>query len=277
VPLVRSLPESDIYLLVRTWFGDETAWRQLQAVIDEGSDEGFSANVEYVDDRTWDGFSVTALEAVHPNRESGWDVMYVADQRAVTEPAHPLLVVRVGSTVDAPFRCRADLLYEIDANLSLANLDWDDFASDMDESGVYGGVEDPSTLPAAPENAAVAAYRRGSDRLLTISLPSVPESFWFRITNELEETGLHSIGETGLKDVTAIADRIVSRDREQPPRMTIEDDAVITLKEREWAFIIERMRRLETRTFRDAHDDGRPDGPTARRIVDLLTRYVPGA
>src|SRR5690348_3559069 len=116
-----SLPESDIYLLVRTYFGDDVGWEALKAVIDEGSEEGFFATVHYVDDHQFDGFTSEALDDAHPHRDSGWDVMYVADEQAITHPAHPLLLVRVGSSEDLPFRCRANALYEVDANLHLAN------------------------------------------------------------------------------------------------------------------------------------------------------------
>ena len=136
-----NLPDSEIYLVVRTYFGDDAGWDALRAVIGEGSEEGFFANVEYVDDPQFDGLSVQALEQAHPHRADEWDVMYVADERAIVEPVHPLLVVRVGNHDEQPFRCRADLVYEVDANLSLANLDWSDFRDQIDDSGVYGGID----------------------------------------------------------------------------------------------------------------------------------------
>ena len=88
-------------------FGDDAGWDALRAEIAEGSEEGFFANVEYVDDRRFEGLSAEALEAAQPHRDDGWDVMYVADERAIKEPVHPLLLVRVGSSEDCPFRCRA--------------------------------------------------------------------------------------------------------------------------------------------------------------------------
>jgi hypothetical protein len=134
-----------------------------------------------VDDRQFEGFSVDALEAVHPHRADAWDVMYVADERAINEAVHPLVVVRVGSREDLPFRCRVDELYGVDANLSLANLDWDDFRDEVDESGVYGGVEVlTGPQPERPTDPAVAAYNSASDAPITISVPAVPANLWLR-------------------------------------------------------------------------------------------------
>jgi hypothetical protein len=264
-----SLPESEIYLLVRIYFGDDAAWDALREEIEGGSEEGFFANVEYVDDRQFEGSSVKALEAVHPHRADGWDVMYVADERAIKEPAHPLLLVRVGSSEDLPFRCRADLLYEVDANLSLANLDWDDFRDQVDESGVYGGVEVVTgPQPERFTDPAVAAYHSASDEPITISVPATPANLWFEIFEDLCEAPRNAVG-VGYKEVIAISEEIVARvenlTKERP-----EDDAVVTLPANEWAFIRERAKRLQS-IHGDDYDEGRRRGIVAGQIIELIS------
>jgi ligand-binding SRPBCC domain-containing protein len=113
---------------------------------------------------------------VHPRRADGWDVMYVADERAVRESGHPVLVVRVGNDEDVPFRCRAHALYEVDANVSLANLDWDDFRGQIDESGVYGvEVVVASEVPQTTDPT-LHAYESASNEQVTISVP--PHAVW---------------------------------------------------------------------------------------------------
>lgn len=269
-----SLPESDIYLLVRTYFGDDAGWDALTAVIGEGSEEGFFANVEYVDDRQFEGFSVEELQAAHPHREDGWDVMYVADERTIKEPVHPLLLVRVGSSEELPFRCRADLLYEIDANLSLANLDWDDFRDQVDESGVYGGVApaQPPTDPAT--NPLVAAYHSASpEESITIN---VPPDIWWEICEDLFEAPMDEPS-IGYKEVQAIAKRIWNEIMDGDvvvPRMQPEDDVVVTLSTKDWAFIRERARQPMS-WARNEDDEGRRQRRIIHdKIADLLTRHI---
>jgi hypothetical protein len=271
---MSSLPESEIYLLVRTYFGDDAGWNALTAVIAEGSEEGYFATVEYVDDRRFEGFSVEALEAAHPHRADGWDVMYVADERAIKEPAHPLLLVRVGSREELPFRCRADLLYEVDANLSLANLDWDDFRDQVDESGVYGGVAiaGPPTDPAT--NPLVAAYQSGSDDLITIS---VPPELWWEMHEDLFEAPMDAEG-IGYKEVIAIAKRIYDKIDEGDavvPRMRPEDDVVVTFQAKDWAFIRERARRRMSRVRIEDDNGRRQRGIVRGQIVELVARHIP--
>jgi hypothetical protein len=269
-----SLPKSDIYLLVRTYFGDDAGWDALKALIDEGSEEGFFANAQYVDDRQFDGFSSKALEDAHPHRDSGWDVMYVADEQAITHPAHPLLLVRVGSTEELPFRCRADALYEVDANLSLANLDWDDFRGQVDASGVYGGVEvaPPPTDPAT--NPLVAAYRSASDELITIN---VPPDIWWEMHEDLFEAPIEAHG-IGYKEVSAIAKRIYNEIMEGDavvPRMQPDDDVVVTLPAKGWAFIRERARQPMSWVRIEDDDERRQRGIVHDQIAELITRHIP--
>jgi hypothetical protein len=265
-----SLPDSEIYLLVRTYFGDDASWDALRGEIEEGSEEGFFANVEYVDDRQFEGFSVEALEAAHPHRADGWDVMYVADERGIREPAHPLLLVRVGSAEDLPFRCRADLLYEVDANLSLANLDWEDFRDQVGASGVYGGDEIAEAPAERPTNPVVAAYRSASADPITIRVPGVPSNLWADIFNDLWEAPLDE-PEVGYKEVQAISRQNVERD--QPTKEQPEDDAVITLPANEWVFIRERARRLQS-MYAIGYTDGRRR-EAAGQIIELISRHIP--
>lgn len=270
---MSSLPESDIYLLVRTYFGDDAGWDALRAVIDEGSEEGFFANVQYVDDRQFDGLSFEALEAAHPHRDSGWDVMYVADEEAITHPVHPLLLMRVGNAEEMPFRCRADVLHEIDANLSLANLDWDDFRNQVDASGVYGGVEvaQPPTDPAT--NPLVAAHRTASNELLTINMPP---AIWWEMQEDLFEAPIDAHG-VGYKQVTATAERIYKELMEGDavvPRMRPEDDVVVTLPANDWAFLRERARQPMS-SVRNEDEQGRRERRAVHdQIAELITRHT---
>jgi hypothetical protein len=270
---VPNLPESEIYLLVRTYFGDDVGWEALKAEIAEGSEEGFFANVQYVDDRQLDGFSPEALVDAHPHRADGWDVMYVADERAITNPAHPLLLVRVGSTEDLPFRCRADLLYEVDANLSLANLDWDDFRGQVDESGVYGGIAPAQPRVGPATNPAVAAHSSASEVPVTIPMPP---DIWWEMQEDLFEAPMDAPA-IGYKEVAAIAKRIYDELMEGDavlPRMELDDEVVVTLPTKDWAFIRERAKQpLSGARIEDE------EGRRQRRIVhdqigELIERHL---
>ena len=267
-----TLPNSDIYLLVRTWFGDDAGWDDLCTVVTEETDEGFVAAPQIVDDPTFNGFTPEQLEAAHPHRDDGWDVLYIADELAISQPEHPILLLRVGNATDQPFRCRGDRLYEVDANLSLANLDWDDFRDQVDASGVYGGLTDASqnTHQAAPAFVSeVAAHAAGSAAPVTIA---VPAQVWSAMVTDLHAAEFE-VGDANHKQIRAIAEDIYESIEHGTvaPRMRPDDDVIVSFPTRDWTFILERARRLGPRYGQFA--DGGSFAPTST-VIDLLSQHL---
>jgi hypothetical protein len=143
-------------LLVRTDFTDDAAWDQLrdEATREYGPDE-FCANVEPVSDPQWAGAAWEAVKAAAPvDDESGPCVLFIADSITFASPAHPVLVVDLDDKFlsvaefpeiadRTPFRCIPSALWGVENNLSIANLDWEDFAGNLDDGGVYRGLELP--------------------------------------------------------------------------------------------------------------------------------------
>ena len=83
-----------------------------------------------------------------PDDPEGPFVSFIADQRALTSDGWPILAVWVFAAEDefddsdyAPFRVAASELGPVEANLNLANMDWDDFALAVEDDGVFRGFE----------------------------------------------------------------------------------------------------------------------------------------
>lgn len=138
-----ALPSSEAPLLVRTSFGDDAAWASLVARVGAPSQDGFLANVEVVDDQGYRDLPAERLRSLLPHGEYV-TFFFVADDAALTDPECPLLLVPVPQAqspfLDEPpreqFRVAVESLWAVENNLSLANLDWADFA-DHTEHGVY--------------------------------------------------------------------------------------------------------------------------------------------
>ncbi len=150
-------------LLVRTDFTDDDAWNQVrdEATREYGPD-GFRAYIEPVSDPEWDGASWEAVKAAAPAGDEGPSVLFIADSTTLASPEHPVLVVdlqdKILSTAEfpeiagrTPFRCVPPALWDVENNLSIANLDWEDYA-DRCEGGLYRGFELPPG-PTAEEKA----------------------------------------------------------------------------------------------------------------------------
>jgi hypothetical protein len=63
----------------------------------------------------------------------------VVDQKTLEDIEHPILVVDLRNERGRTFRLVPAQIYDIDANLSLSNMDFFDFADNTDPYGVFGG------------------------------------------------------------------------------------------------------------------------------------------
>ena len=139
-----TLPTSSVTLLVRTAFDDDAVWASLLAGVATPSEDGFLADVEVVDDADYRNIPSERLRALLPVGEYV-NFFFVADAPAMVGPDHPLLVVPVpqpeSTFPDEPpreaFRVAVTSLWAVENNLSLANMDWAEFANACDHDGVF--------------------------------------------------------------------------------------------------------------------------------------------
>ncbi|MET8717468.1 DUF6924 domain-containing protein [[Kitasatospora] papulosa] len=156
---MKNLPDTDDTLLIRTDYSDQAAWQALLTAVTTPNKNGFLANVHVVDDVAYS--DLTTEQAVSVARARG-DLLIVADTAALTGPEMPLLAVLPFDEDDdydeddeydedededdddetkqehGELRVIATELWSIENNISLANMDWEDFVNAADE-GVFRG------------------------------------------------------------------------------------------------------------------------------------------
>jgi hypothetical protein len=95
-----------------------------------------------IDDPTLDGAHWTRVKAAVPPHNQGASVLFIADDRTLTHPDKPLLVVDLvefeGKQL-TPFPCTPATLFDVQTNLNITNLDWANFADNVDPDGVFRG------------------------------------------------------------------------------------------------------------------------------------------
>src|SRR5215472_3491074 len=132
------LPPTENALLVRADFSNQSAWKRLVAELQEPADP-FVFNMEIVDDRANIGVTaeqiMTALPADYPH-----SFIVIADSDSMSQPDYPLLVVDVLGEDFRRFRAVASQIACIDNNLSIGNMDFEEFAESVDESGIFRGL-----------------------------------------------------------------------------------------------------------------------------------------
>jgi hypothetical protein len=138
LPFVES--ETDP-IVVRIDFSDERTWARLrQEIATFRGPLGASAPIEFLDESSLNGASLSQVQAALPPSYLHSFVI-IADARTMTHPEHPLLVVALRLDAGREFRAAPNTVLDIAVNLSLANMDFGDFADEADrtEGGVFRG------------------------------------------------------------------------------------------------------------------------------------------
>ena len=140
---MADLPTTRCVPVIRADFSDDEAWAQIREEITSPTDEGFLANVEFVEDRTLNGLDEATVVAGFPRAypyEYQHPVLFVVDNVTVSSPDRPPLVVNLSVTDrSGPFRAVPRQVQAIENNLSIANMDFIEFARSVDADGVFRG------------------------------------------------------------------------------------------------------------------------------------------
>ena len=157
MPLPR--PEDLTSTVLRTDFNDDATWSAVQAAIDDTAGaalrEAIAALTPGIDvtdvgppatfasDPRFADVSIQAL--VDENNAAGdrdqLSHVFLADATSMTNPSSPLLLAV--DLIDEPgrtFRVPARNFYDVSINLSIANMDFSDFANAADNSGIFRGL-----------------------------------------------------------------------------------------------------------------------------------------
>jgi len=137
-----SLPVPPEYhiLVVRTDFSDDDAWRKVCSLITASDCQGYRTTILSLEDRGFD--SVAVADLVRLADPAGPDYMFVVDSRTLADPEHPIVVVDLNSVLGQAgqvFRAIPAEVAGIDANLSISNMDFEEFADEVDSDGIFRG------------------------------------------------------------------------------------------------------------------------------------------
>ena len=134
---MKDLPDSDDALVIRTDFSDETAWARVCSEIEAPVGE-FRAYVSFVSDPDFAELSSSALTSL-AQRGPYRSFIFVVDQVSLTDPEHPILVLDLVGEPGRTFRVIPREMWGVENNLSIANMDFEDFAVGAGADGVFRG------------------------------------------------------------------------------------------------------------------------------------------
>jgi hypothetical protein len=158
---MKLLPQSDQTLFIRTDFSNDAVWQEIRSaaskpgpgfeealgLLNDVHDAAGSAlnpletNLHIVDDLAYAGATVEQLLESLDDDEANHILLIVVDQTAVREPDHPILIVDLLGERGRTFRALPEYVFEIESNLSIGNMDWEEFVNGVDDNGIYRGFD----------------------------------------------------------------------------------------------------------------------------------------
>ncbi|RGD57491.1 hypothetical protein DR950_06490 [Kitasatospora xanthocidica] len=125
-------------LVVRTDFSSPGSWALLCEALTTPNDQGFLPVVHLVGDPRLAGATCDEVRSLLPERYTH-PLLVLADGPALASSEQPLVVVDLRERPGRFIRVVAARLWSIENNLSISNMDFDDFAGNVDADGVFRG------------------------------------------------------------------------------------------------------------------------------------------
>ena len=134
--MMKQLPETENALVLRTDFADDAAWESVCKAIQTPVGD-FQAYVECLSDPAFKGLSTQQVVAAAAGTNRMF--LFVVDQASLAAPEYLILCVDLADEPGRTFRVIPTEMWSVENNLSLANMDFKDFASAVDKDGVFRG------------------------------------------------------------------------------------------------------------------------------------------
>ena len=138
---MKSLPKSEYPLVIRTEFSNPSAWAKICKAVRKPYGK-LGASLTFVDDPAFDGMTTEECLSL---RSEGYlhSFVILVDRTTFELPDRPLLIVDLYEQPGSKFRAIPAEIRGIETNLSLANMDFYEFADNVDQDGVFRGFPTP--------------------------------------------------------------------------------------------------------------------------------------
>jgi hypothetical protein len=133
---VLDIPKTGDAPIIRTDFSDEAAWTDILKGVTTPSEDGFLAKLQIINKMDFD---LALPEQIgEAARDTNHAVIFVVDRVTMTHAEQPILCLDVIAPENM-FRVIPSELWGVENNLSLANMDFDEFAGAAEADGVFRG------------------------------------------------------------------------------------------------------------------------------------------
>lgn len=130
------LKDSRDVLVLRTDFTDQLAWNSLKLQLTASYEQGFRAYLEFMDDPKFEQLQTKVFKTSFPKNYKH-SLIFLVDSLSLFNPEHPVICVDLGDHPGRYFRVTPAKMWEVENNLSTANMYFDEFYDLRSRDGIY--------------------------------------------------------------------------------------------------------------------------------------------
>jgi hypothetical protein len=132
------LPITENTPFIRTDFSNNKIWEEIKMIIKTPSEEGFLAYISIIEDKTFE--NIDFLNSIDFRSENcNQAILVIADEITFKQAEITFLVINLLDTQKKSFRVIPSQLWAVENNLSIANMDFEDFYNLDDSEVVFRG------------------------------------------------------------------------------------------------------------------------------------------
>lgn len=134
---MKQIPETENALVLRTDFSDDAAWEAVCKAIKKPVGE-FQAYVDFLNEPEYNEIGIDQLISLIP-QDSKHTFIFIVDRTTLSQPDYPILCVDLEDEPGRTFRVIPSAMWGVENNLSICNMDFDEFAGAVGPDGVFRG------------------------------------------------------------------------------------------------------------------------------------------
>ncbi len=134
---MKQYSEPNKALVLRTDFSDLAGWEAVQSAVQHPVSV-FKAFVEFLSDPEFEDMTILQLLRLVP-ADSDRTFIFIIDRTTLSDPEHPILVLDLCDQPGNTFRVIPAEMWVVENNLSIANIDFAEFANAVDADGIFRG------------------------------------------------------------------------------------------------------------------------------------------
>jgi hypothetical protein len=135
---MKKIPSTNDTLVLRTEFRNEEIWTNLCQEIIKPNEEGFIPYVEFYSNTEFEGITKQEILSGLPE-DYDQVIMFIVDNITIEHPDHPVLCLDLIHVPGRTFRVIPSEMWSVENNLSIANMDFEEFYKCIDEEGIFRG------------------------------------------------------------------------------------------------------------------------------------------